>query len=108
MTATLAELDELYAAVEETRRRALELSSLLERLPGEREAAAREADEAGRGLARARTSLEEAEEALRTAEASGKDELLAEARRAVVRARDRLTMAGRRDEEARSRLEEVE
>ncbi|HXV57593.1 MAG TPA: hypothetical protein VD704_06975, partial [Gaiellaceae bacterium] len=41
-------------------------------------------------------------------EASAKDELLADARRAVVRARDRLGMAGRRHEEARSRVEELE
>lgn len=106
--AELAEMDQLFADVLELRTRALELREFFERLPEDRAAAARAAEEAVRMLAEARAAAERAAEAFARAEADADPERLAEARRFEVRARDALHMAERRAESARAQMTELE
>lgn len=108
VAAVLAELDELYAACEALRGRALEVEAFLERLPGERAATARAEEEARVAVEEARTTAERAAEELRAAEAAHDDERLPAARRFDVRARDAVHTAERllrEAEEAAARLE---
>jgi hypothetical protein len=88
VAAVLAELDELYAACEAVRERALELEAFFVRLPGERSAAALAGEEARARAAERHEAAERAEHELRAAEAAGDAERLAAARRFEVRARD--------------------
>jgi hypothetical protein len=104
VAAELAELDELYAAVEELRRRALELGDLLASLPERRAAAAAAVREAELGLAEARTSAERAAAALAQAD----QEELPDARRRELAARDSLHVAERRAAAARQRSADLE
>jgi hypothetical protein len=101
--AELTELDELYAACEAVRTRALELEAFLARLPEER-AAARGAVAEARGLEdERRRAAGHAARELRDAEGAGDPERLAAARRFDVRARDALHIAERRRGEAEER-----
>jgi hypothetical protein len=108
VAAELVETDELYAAVEELRRRALEVEGFFARLPGERAAAAKSALEAERALAEAGAAADEATAAVAAARSAGNDERLAEARRREVAAQDSLHVAERRLEAARRRAAELE
>jgi hypothetical protein len=106
--AALSELDELYAASEEVRLRALELQTFLGRLPEARAACERALAEAERAASEAAEAAERAGEELRAAESAGDDGRLAAARRFEVRARDALTIAGHRLEVARADRERLE
>ncbi len=108
VAAELAELDELYAEVEDVRTRALELQELFASLPDARVAAAEAVVEAERRLAETRASVEEAAGELSQAEADGDPERLAEARRFELRARDALLIAERRATAARDHAGELE
>lgn len=88
VAAVLTELDELYAACEGVRKRALELEAFFVRLPAEHAAAARGGEEARAGLDESRAAAGRAADEVRAAEAAGDDERLAAARRFHVRARD--------------------
>jgi small-conductance mechanosensitive channel len=96
----LAELDELYAATEEVRKRALELEAFAARLPAAQAAAASALEETGLEANAARETAGQAAGELHAAEEAGDPERLAAARRFHVRARDSLAMAERRVEEA--------
>jgi hypothetical protein len=106
--AELAEVDELYVEVEELRGRALELGAFLAGLPQERGASAAAVLEAERLLDEAQTAREEAAAALARAEAEEDDELLADARRRELAARDSVNVAERRATAARARAAELE
>lgn len=106
--AELSELDELYAASEEVRLRALELGALLDRLPEEQAARERAVAEAERVAGEAEEAAERAGEELRAAESAGEGARLAAARRSDVRARDAVASAGRRLEGARADREGLE
>ena len=108
LAAELAEVDELYAAVEELRAQALELRAFVAGLPGERAAAAEAAGEADRALAEARAAADEAAAALAEAGKAGDADRLAEARRRQVAAQDSLHVAERRLEAARRHTAELE
>jgi len=88
VAAVLTELDELYAACEGVRKRALELEAFFVRLPAEHAAAARAGEEARARLDESRAAAGRAADEVRAAEAAGDDERLAAARRFHVRARD--------------------
>jgi hypothetical protein len=104
----LAELDELHAAVEDVRRRAAGLLELLERLPGEQEAARAGLAEAEEALAEAREAAEQARQELEAADGKGDDERLAAARRFDLRARDHLHVVGLRAAAAGEHAAELE
>jgi hypothetical protein len=104
----LAEIDELYASGEQVRLAAHDLVDLLERLPEEREAAAREIEESARAREEARAAFENAEQELAAAEKTGDQEVLAAARRFHVRTRDTLHLAERRARAAEDRAAELE
>jgi len=106
--AVLTELDELYAACEAVRRRALELEAFFVRLPAERAAAALGAEKARSGLDERRAAAERARDELRAAQAAGDDERLAAARRFDVRARDALGTAERLLREAEEQAAQLE
>jgi chromosome segregation ATPase len=108
VAALLAELDELYEACEAVRGRALELETFYARLPAERAAAARAAEEARAAAGESRAAAERAAEELRAAEASGEGERLAAARRFDVRARDTVRTIERRLREAEQEAERLE
>lgn len=91
VAAELTEVDELYAAVEELRGRALELAELTVALPERRAAAAEAVRESELGLAEARAAAEQAAAAL----AQTDEEHLAEGRRRELAARDSLHVAER-------------
>jgi hypothetical protein len=94
--AVLAELDALARDTEAVRLRALELEAFLVRLPAELDAASTGVSRARGEVVTARAALAQAEEALRQAtKESGQ-----EAQNFAVRARDRVTGAERRVEEA--------
>jgi predicted nucleic acid-binding Zn-ribbon protein len=101
VSATLAELDELAAAVEEVRTGALELEALLIRLPAERERLASDLAEAEPAAAQARELLVQAEAEHADATARRDEERARVAARLEVRARDALRMAERRVDEVR-------
>jgi colicin import membrane protein len=105
--AELVELDEIHAAVEELRGRALELRNFFAELPGERRAAAAALEEAGLILDEARAAAERAAEELKRTAGEEDEEHLAEARRLDVRARDHLNIAERRAEADRERVAEL-
>jgi hypothetical protein len=98
--ALLAELDELYAATEAVKSRALELEAFEARLPAARAAAATALEETRREAGAARETAARAAGELRVAEEAGDAERLAAARRFDVRARDSLAVAERRVEDA--------
>ena len=104
VAAELTEVDELYAAVEELRGRALELGELLVSLPERRATAAAGVREAELGVAAARTEAERAAAEL----AQAGEEQLAEARRRELAARDSLHVAERLAAAARSQAAELE
>jgi hypothetical protein len=106
--AELTELDELAAAVDTVGARSVAVQELQARLPEERAARARAVEEAERELAAAEDAAARAEEGLRAAETDGDRELIAAARRFVVRARDARSVAERRLKETRARREELE
>ena len=104
VAAELTEVDELYAAVEELRGRALELAELLASLPERRAAAAEAVRESELGLAEARAAAEQAAAALAQAD----EEHLAEARRRELAARDSLHVAERLAAAARREAADLE
>jgi hypothetical protein len=104
VAAELTEVEELYAAVEELRGRALELAELSVALPGRRAAAAEAVHAAEAGVAEARATL--AQSAAVPAQAT--EEQLAEARRRELAARDSLHVAERLAEQARAAAGELE
>ena len=104
VAAELAEVDELYAAVEELRGGALELTELLASLPERQAAAAGAVREAELGVAEARATAESAATAL----AQAGEEQLADARRRELAARDSLQVAERRAAAARAGSAELE
>jgi chromosome segregation ATPase len=108
VTAELAEIDELHAACERVRLAAHDLVHFLERLPEEREEAAREIEEAGRALDDARAAFENAQQELAAAEKTGDEEVLAAARRFHLRTRDALHLAERRARGAEDGAAELE
>ena len=108
VAAVLTELDELYAACEAVRGRALELEAFFVRLPAEREAAARTREEARAALEQSRVAAERAQEELRAAEFAGDEERLAAARRFDVRARDAVHTAERLLREAEEQAARLE
>jgi chromosome segregation ATPase len=108
VAAVLTELDELYAACEAVRGRALELEAFFVRLPDERAAASLAAKGARAAVDESRAAAERAAEELRAAEMARDDERIAAARRFDIRARDALRTAERRlhdAEEHAGRLE---
>jgi hypothetical protein len=108
VAALLAELDELYAATEEVRTRALVLEAFEARLPAAQAAAAKALEETRRAAATAQETAERAATELRTAEEAGDRDRISAARRFEVRARDSLAVAERRvgeGEEQARRLE---
>jgi hypothetical protein len=106
--AALTELDELYAAVESVRARALELQGFLTRLPEELAACEQAVAIAEGALAQAWEASAQAAEELAAAEAGRDTERLAAARRFDVRTRDALAVAGRRLETARAEQQGLE
>ena len=104
VAAELAEVDELYAAVEELRGRALELEDLFASLPDRRAAAAQAVREAELGLAEARIAAERAAAEL----AQATEEQLAAARRRELSARDSLHVAERLAAAARGNAAELD
>ena len=108
VAALLTELDELYADVEAVRDRALELEAFFARLPAEREAARAAVEETRREAAEAEETAARAAAELRDAEAKGKDEHIAAARRFEVRARDATSTAARLAGEARAAAASLE
>jgi hypothetical protein len=102
--ALLDELDRLARETAAVRVGSLELQDFVARLPSRRADAAAELARAREEEADARAALAEAEEAVRTTKRDGE----AEARRFEVRARDRLSVAGRRRAEAEAAAEKVE
>ena len=104
VAAELTEVDELYAAVEELRGRALELASCSLALPERRAAAAEAVREAELGVADARAEAERAAAEL----AQAGEEQLAEARRRELVARDSLHVAERLAAAARGQAAELE
>ncbi len=108
IAAELADADELYAAVEDLRRRALELQEFLARLPGERADAAEAVSSADRAREEAREAVRQAAAALAEMERRGDPEVLAEARRVEVAARDTLHVIERRAAAARDRAAAIE
>jgi hypothetical protein len=104
LAAKLAEVDELYAAVEELRGRALEVRELLATLPERRAAAAVAVHEAEEALGEARAAAEQAAGAL----AQAGEEQLAEARRRELATRDSLSVAERRAVAARAHAAELD
>ena len=104
----LAELDELYDAVEDARRLAVELQELELRLPAECSAAADTVAEAERAAAEAQQALAEATEELEAADTAGDPERLAAARRFEIRARDHLHIAERKAASARELAAELD
>lgn len=92
----LVELDRLIAELEAVRARTQELQSFVSRLPDERERRAAELERAGVEVSAADQALAEAEEAVRTA----KPGAAREAELFAVRARDRVSVAKRRADEA--------
>jgi hypothetical protein len=108
VAATLAELDELYAASEMVRTRALELETFLVRLPAERKERTRALDAAEAERSAAEAAAERADAALEAAEADGDPDWLAAARRFAVRARDALAVGERRLSGAQIELEALE
>jgi hypothetical protein len=107
VAAELAEIDELYAACERVRLAAHDLLDLLERLPEERETAAREIEEAARALDEAGAVFENAQQELAAAEKTGDQEVLAAARRFHIRTRDALGLAERRARAAEAHAAEL-
>ncbi|MET1009751.1 MAG: hypothetical protein ABWY96_06870 [Gaiellaceae bacterium] len=104
VAAELTEVDELYAAVEELRGRALGLADQLVALPERQATAAEAVREAELGVAAARREAERA--AAEVAHAG--EEQLAEARRRELVARDSLHVSERLAAAARSRAAELE
>ena len=104
VAAELAEVDEQYAAVEELRRRALELAELTVVLPERRAAAAAAVREVEARLAEARATAEQHAAAL----AQASEDELPEARRLELVARDSLRVAERLAAEARAVAAELE
>jgi predicted nucleic acid-binding Zn-ribbon protein len=108
VAADLAELDELYAAGEQVRLGAHDLVDFFERLPEEREAAARGVEESAQALHEARAAFEQAEQELAATEHGDDQERLAAARRFHIRTRDALHLAERRAQAAEDRAAELE
>jgi chromosome segregation ATPase len=110
LSAAEADLDELAAEVELVRLRAAELGEFLARVPAEQERLDAQRTEAELQAAPALQAREKADQSLAVAEQGRSGEAVAEARRAVVRARDALRMADRRvselDEES-AKLEDA-
>jgi hypothetical protein len=102
--AELAEIEELYAAVEGLRGRAGELGELLASLPERRAAAEVAVREAEAASAEARAAAEHAAAALAQAE----EDELPEARRGELIARDSLHVTERLAAEARAAAAEIE
>jgi DNA repair exonuclease SbcCD ATPase subunit len=104
VAAELTEVDELYAAVEELRGRALELEDQLAALPERRAAAAEAVRAADLGVADARAAAERAAAEL----AQAGEEQLADARRHELAARDSLHVVERLAAAARGQEAELE
>ena len=96
VSVVLTELDELYAACERVRERALELEVFASRLPDTRVATARTLEESRRTAEEARAAHGQAREELRAAEEQDDAERLGAARRFELRTRDALAGAERR------------
>jgi hypothetical protein len=94
--AQLAELDDLAAELERIREKAQELQAFAAGLPAERERRSAELERARAEVAEADRVLARAEESLRTT----KPDAAREAELFAVRARDRVSVAGRRAAEA--------
>lgn len=108
VASVLAELDELYAAVETVRERTLALEAFFTRLPAARAAADQAVEVAERNARTAAETAERAAAELDAADKAGDEERMAAARRFEVRARDSLAVARRRHDDAvadRERLE---
>jgi uncharacterized protein YhaN len=95
VSATLAELDELAAAAEDVRTRALDLEAFGIRLPAERARLAAALVDAGRAADAAHATLARADQDVAEAERKQDVERVRAARRAEVRARDAVRMAER-------------
>ncbi|MGH3029580.1 MAG: hypothetical protein ACRDNE_02220 [Gaiellaceae bacterium] len=108
VAAVLAELDELYAATEAVRERALDLEGFFARVPAALAAAAEAVEKAERDVVTAEEAAERAAADLRAAEGAGDAERLAAARRFDVRARDSLAVARRRHDEALAERERLD
>jgi hypothetical protein len=108
VAAELAEIDGLYTAGEQVRLGAHDLLDLLERLPGEREAAAREIEESARALQESRAAFEQAVQELAATEKGDDPERLAAARRFHIRTRDALHLAERRARAAEDHASELD
>jgi chromosome segregation ATPase len=104
----LTELDDLYAACEAVRGRALELEAFFVRLPDERAAASLAEQGARAAVDESRAAAERAAQELRAAEAVHDDQRIAAARRFDVRARDALRTAERRRREAEEHAARLE
>lgn len=108
VAAVLTELDELYAACEAVRERALELEVFFVRLPDERKAASFVQEETRVAAAERAEAADHAALELRAAQAAGAAERLAAARRFEVRTRDALRTAERLRREAEEHMARLE
>ena len=99
--ATLAELDDLAADVDQVRMRAGQLEAFFGRLPAERAAALDACREVDRAVAVAREKLGRAEAKAAAAEQTRDERRAREARHDVIRGTDAVAMAERRRAEAR-------
>ena len=108
LAAELREVGELEVETEDVRSRAVAADAFLSRLPAEREGASTAVRAAEEELERKREALVRAESELGVAERGRNEEALAEARRAVVRARDAASMARKKLERAVAALEDLE
>lgn len=106
--AVLSELDELAAAAEAVRAKAVALEAFGIRHPAEGERVRRALAEAEREARARREAAEEAEKELGAAERARDGGRLAEARRREVRARDAVRMAERKLEAAREEERRLE
>jgi hypothetical protein len=108
VAALLAELDELYAACEAVRTRALAVETFFARLPAERTAREQALGEARATVERAEEAARRAADELARAERAAEEERRAAARRFDVRARDALAGARRRLATASAERERLE
>jgi chromosome segregation ATPase len=108
LAAAIAQVAELDAEIAALGERASKIDRFLADLPAARERAAEALQEAEEERDRRRERYEEAERDLAGAERDGKEERIAAARRAVVRAHDLLSSAERRVERTREAAEDLE
>jgi DNA repair exonuclease SbcCD ATPase subunit len=108
LAARIAEVDRLQHETAEIRERTTAVQAVLDGLPAAREAASGAVERANRALERRRAAVAKADLELAEAERSRDQEAVAEARRAVVRARDAASSAERKLARAEDAVDTVE